>query len=181
MEEEKRKAYSEVVEVLKLIEDEEKIEKIPFEVIQLIKANSDPTYKPTINKDISLEDQNLRTETYSILGWIANKYWEVDTVSSQEETNTAESENNDITEVDLDRINIEDIELKAPKEPVTNAIVYNDIEPEALDGKNLPVLAYDKNWFEKLKSKVIELFKTIFRISTKNREKGVINETGLTK
>ena len=75
MEEEKRKAYSEVVEVLKLIENEKKIEQIPFEVIQLIKANSDPTYKPNISKEIPLEEQKLKDETYSILGWIASKYW----------------------------------------------------------------------------------------------------------
>ena len=50
MEEEKRKAYSEVVEILKLIEDENRIEKIPFEVIELIKKNSDPEYKPIIDK-----------------------------------------------------------------------------------------------------------------------------------
>ena len=39
MEEEKRKAYSEVVEILKLIEDEKALEAIPFEVIELIKKN----------------------------------------------------------------------------------------------------------------------------------------------
>ena len=75
MEEEKKKAYSEVVEILKLIDNEEKIEKIPFEVIQLIKNNSDPSYKPTIDKDKPLEEQNLKDETYSIIAWIANKYW----------------------------------------------------------------------------------------------------------
>ncbi len=75
MEEEKQKAYSEVVEILKLIEDEERIEKLPFEVVELIKRNSDPTYKPEISREIPLENQNLRKETYAILGWIASKYW----------------------------------------------------------------------------------------------------------
>ena len=75
MDEEKRKAYSEVVEILKQINNEEMMEKIPFEVIELIKSNSDPTYKPEIRKDIPLENQNLKNETYSIMAWIANKYW----------------------------------------------------------------------------------------------------------
>ena len=75
MEEEKRKAYSEVVEILKLIDDEKRIEKIPFEVIELIKRNSDPEYRPRIDKEKPLEDQNLKKETYSIIGWIASKYW----------------------------------------------------------------------------------------------------------
>ena len=75
MNEEKRKAYSEVVEVLKLIDDEQKLETIPFEVVQLIKGNADPTYKPEISKEIPLEEQNLMEETYRIIAWIASKYW----------------------------------------------------------------------------------------------------------
>ena len=109
MEEEKRKAYSEVVEILKLIDDEQRIEKIPFEVIELIKRNSDPQYKPTINKDKPIEDQDLRNETYSILGWIANKYWNEDiiikpeneitdeTVENQQETKTINETINNYT------------------------------------------------------------------------------------
>ena len=75
MNEEKRKAYSEVVEVLKLIDDEQKLETIPFELVQLIKGNADPTYKPEISKEIPLEEQNLMEETYRIIAWIASKYW----------------------------------------------------------------------------------------------------------
>ena len=75
MDEEKRKAYSEVVEVLKLIDDEQKMEKIPFEVIEMIKLNSDPTYKPKISKEIPFEEQNLSKQTYAILAWLASKYW----------------------------------------------------------------------------------------------------------
>ena len=87
MEEEKKKAYSEVVEILKLIDDEERLEKIPFEVIELIKRNSDPTYKPTISKEKPLEEQNLMDETYAILGWIANKYWEENLYETSKEEN----------------------------------------------------------------------------------------------
>ena len=65
-EEEKRRAYSEIVEILKLIEDEEKLEKIPFEIIEMIKNNSDPTYKPQISRDIPLDQQNLSKTTYGI-------------------------------------------------------------------------------------------------------------------
>ncbi len=94
MEEEKKKAYSEVVEILKLIEDEEKIEKIPYEVVELIKRNSDPTYKPEISKEIPIEDQNLRNETYAILGWLANKYWGETVYEIKEET--SEENNNEL-------------------------------------------------------------------------------------
>ena len=93
MEEEKRKAYSEVVEILKLIEDEKALEAIPFEVIELIKKNSDSEYKPTISKEIPIEDQNLRNETYSIMGWIANKYWGQNITDEMIENPQADEEN----------------------------------------------------------------------------------------
>ena len=86
MEENKKKAYSEIVEILKLIEDEEKLSKIPFEVIEMFKNNSDPEYKPTISMEIPLEEQNLMNETYSILGFIATKYWQ-DTLEEEVSVN----------------------------------------------------------------------------------------------
>ena len=68
-------AYSEVIEVLKLIENDDKLEKLPMEFVELIKNKSNPKYKPQISKEIPIEEQNLREETYSILAWIAKKYW----------------------------------------------------------------------------------------------------------
>ena len=155
MEEEKKKAYSEVVEVLKLIEDEEKMEKIPFEVIQLIKTNSDPMYKPEIKKEIPLEEQNLRDETYRILGWIANKYWDADNIIEK-------TENHEEVE-DTQKIENTDEEVS----------VYNDIEPECLEKTNLPILASEISLFERIKIKVIQLFRMIFKIKDKNIEEGV--------
>ena len=67
--------YSEVIEVLKLIESDEKLEKLPMEFVELIKNKSNPEYKPQISKEIPLEEQNLKEETYAILAWIAQKYW----------------------------------------------------------------------------------------------------------
>lgn len=154
MEEEKKQAYSEVVEILKLIDNEEKIEKIPFEVIQLIKGNSDPTYKPEIRKDVPLEDQNLKNETYSIMAWIASKYWGEDVIDEE-----------NIKEESIQENNIEE------EHKVNNASVYNDIEEEALEGRNLPVLVEHTSWYQRIKSKVILIIKKLFR--RKINEEGV--------
>ena len=160
MEEEKRKAYSEVVEILKLIDDEKRIEKIPFEVIELIKNNSDPQYKPIIDKDRPIENQDLRNETYSILGWIANKYWDEDIVieSSKEEMNkienTKQEENTKISDETTKNID-------------EKAAVYNDLEPKVIEycnaQDNLPVLKSDIKWYIKLKEKIVKLLKLLFR------------------
>jgi len=165
MEEEKRKAYSEVVEILKLIDDEQRIEKIPFEVIELIKRNSDPLYKPTIDKNQPIEDQDLRNETYSILGWIANKYWNEDIIIEPK---------NEIT----DEIKDEHQETKTVKETINNieerAAVYNDLEPKILDyctqQDNLPILKSDDKWYNKIKDKVIKLLKILFRVKNVKKQ-----------
>ena len=177
MEEEKKKAYSEVVEVLKLIENEEKIEKIPFEVIQLIKANSDPMYKPVISKDIPLEDQNLRNETYSILGWIASKYWnenigvelpkdtiEKETIEEEKIEEQNDIEDNKNTEIEEDIKDTENTEI--------NISAYNDIEPECLERSNLPILASDIPWYQRLKLQVIRILKKIFKINLDKKKEG---------
>lgn len=165
MEEEKRKAYSEVVEILKLIDDEQRIEKIPFEVIELIKRNSDPQYKPTINKDRPIEDQNLRNETYSILGWIANKYWNEDIIIEPK---------NEIT----NEIKYEQQETKTINETINNieerAAVYNDLDPKIIEycteQDKLPILRSDIKWYSRIKEKVIKLLKILFRVKDAKKQ-----------
>lgn len=167
MEEEKRKAYSEVVEILKLIDDEQKIEKIPFEVVELIKRNSDPLYKPCIDKNKPIEEQGLRNETYSILGWIAKKYWNEEIVIESKEKEISETEKTQ-QEKDIKTLNetINKIEERAA--------VYNDLEPKILEycteQENLPILRSSIKWYNKIKDKVIRLLKILFKTKdTKNQ------------
>ena len=179
MEEEKRKAYSEVVEILKLIEDEKALEAIPFEVIELIKKNADSTYRPNISKEIPIEEQNLRNETYSIMGWIANKYWGQEISSENIEESQKVEENSQVEHIEVvqenaqDSIlektnnteqieNIEKVNIKEDKE----VSVYNDIEPECLEGRNLPALV-DIKWYQRLKNQVIKIIRKLFRIKSK--------------
>lgn len=158
MEEEKRKAYSEVVEILKLIDDEHRIEKIPFEVVELIKRNSDPLYKPNIEKDKPIEEQGLRNETYSILAWLAKKYWNED----------FEVEIKDLTDIKKEEIKEN---TKTISETVNNieqrAAVYNDLEPKIIEycteQEKLPILISDIKWYNIIKQKVINLLKMLFR------------------
>ena len=167
MEEEKRKAYSEVVEILKMIDDEKRIEKIPFEVIELIKGNSDPTYRPTLSREIPLEEQHLRNETYSIMAWIASKYWGED-IGEIPEIKEIKENKEEIEKVEEPEKIKEQIE---EERPVRNAAVYNDIERDILDGTNLPALIPEMSLFERIKQKIIKIFKIIFRRN--NSEEGV--------
>ena len=44
--------------------------------------------------------------------------------------------------------------------------VYNDIEPECLEGSNLPMLV-DIKWYQRLKNQVIKIIRKLFRIKSK--------------
>ena len=160
MEENKRKAYSEIVEILKLIEDEEKLSKIPFEVIQMFKNNSDPEYKPTISMEIPLEEQNLMNETYSILGFIANKYWQ----ETIEEEMPTENETQEEKVEELAQ-NIEEFK----EENKVDKIVEEETQQENI----LPVLVEDIKWYKKIKERIIALFNKIFARKKSDVEEGV--------
>ena len=95
MEKDNKNAYSEVIEILKLLDDEEKLEAMPIEMLEVLKSKANPEYKPQILKDIPLEEQNLQPETLSILSWIAMKYWkeEPENMLGTEDTAKQETEN----------------------------------------------------------------------------------------
>lgn len=69
-----KKAYSEVSEILKYI-DNELVNKIPKEIINVIENEKDKEYNATINPNIPLEEQNLLPETISILAMLKLDYW----------------------------------------------------------------------------------------------------------
>ena len=160
--EESGKAYSEVVEILKMIEDEERIEKIPFEVIQLIKGKADAEYKPNISKYKPLEEQNLLPETYSIMAWIASKYWG-ENLDEENEEKTKDDGN--VVNKETSYTQFEET-IQSEEKPIRNAAVFNDIEPETLEGQYLPMLVSDMSLYERIKAKIIKLLKIIFRRSS---------------
>lgn len=170
MEEEKKKAYSEVVEILKLIENEEKIEKIPFEVIELIKNNSDPEYKPNIDIKIPLENQKLKDETYSILAWIAKKYW-----GEEVKINNKTADNN------LVYGEFYNTELSSSVEKndstdnlVVEAAVYNDMEPQLQNRCEelgiVPVFEIENKWYIRIKEKILKALKMLFGTNRVKKE-----------
>lgn len=129
-------AYSEVIEVLKIMDDDEKLEKLPMELVELIKKKANPEYKPQISKEIPIENQGLKDETYSIIAWIAKKYWHEQIFETKKEIQEIVRVENDI---DLDIL-------------------------EFLDTtSNLPILYSDLNWYQKIKVKIIKFIDSIFR------------------
>ena len=72
-----KKAYTEVLEVFKYVPDEE-IKKIPQEIIQALNKFSDKNYEYKINKSVPFENQILLDETKAILAVLFRDYWATD-------------------------------------------------------------------------------------------------------
>ena len=67
-------AYSEIYEILNLMEDEDK-ERVPQEIRDFFKEQRMKEYKPKIRTDIPLTEQNLIRETVVLLTILVINYW----------------------------------------------------------------------------------------------------------
>ena len=67
-------AYSEIFEILSLMEDEDK-ERVPQEVRDFFEEQRMKEYKPKIRTDIPLTEQNLKRETVVLLTILIINYW----------------------------------------------------------------------------------------------------------
>ena len=164
MEKDNRNAYSEVIEILKWLDEEEKLEALPIEMLEVLKSKANPEYKPQISKEIPLEEQNLQPETMAILSWIAMKYWNKEL---NEENGSKEITNEDNKENQENLDNIEKIEENETKEE--NIETKDEDIDQKEDENNLPVVHKDLKWYEKIKEKILEFFGKIFK---KNKKEG---------
>lgn len=69
-----KKAFSEVDMILDLIDSEMK-NKVSANFIKFIKEEKDNDYKPNINPELPLEEQNILPETIDILALLKLNYW----------------------------------------------------------------------------------------------------------
>lgn len=72
-----KRAYTEVIEIIKYFPNEE-YAKIPLEKINYYKENMDKDYNFKINPNIELEKQNISREANAILVTLFNDYFATD-------------------------------------------------------------------------------------------------------
>lgn len=70
-------AYSEVLEILKYISEED-YDKIPQNKIELFKTNSNKYYKFIYNPEKTLDEQNVSKRAKAIIGVLFRDYWATD-------------------------------------------------------------------------------------------------------
>ena len=175
MNDENKNAYSEVIEILKWVDDEKKLEALPMEMLELLKSKSNPEYKPNLNKDIPLEEQNIQPETFAILNWISQKYWsgefedkfEIDAIAKENE------EEKNIIDIE-EKIKENAVSELENKENIGNINTISDLDGTEKESSNLPVLFDNLKWYQKIKIKVIEFLNRIFR-RNKSKENQEVN------
>ena len=148
MEKEHELAYAEVDEILNLLE-EEYLEKVPQEVRNFFKEERDNDYKPIINVDIPLTEQNLKRETMVLLAILNLNYWCDSEEEKQEFMNELEKNEEEKKKIE-EKYNPENLFKKENKE-------YNSGNENK---EELKIIVYkEKNIILKILSRIINMFK----------------------
>ena len=139
-------AYSEIYEILNLMEDEDK-ERVPQEVRNFFEEQRMKEYKPKIRTDMPLTEQNLRRETLVLLTILIINYW----CDSEEEKQSFidELEKNEKIKMELQEYNPDNLFKNRRK-------TKEDVVIEQV--KNVEMIQYQENLFTKLKKWFEKIF-----------------------
>lgn len=140
-------AYSEIYEILNLMEDEDK-ERVPQEVRDFFEEQRMKEYKPNIRTDIPLTEQNLKRETVVLLTILVVNYW----CDSEEEKQSFidELEKNEKIKKELQEKYNPDNLFKNRKKTKED-VVMEQVE-------NVEMIQYKENLFTKLKKWFEKMF-----------------------
>ena len=136
MEQNLQKAYSEICEILNLME-KEYVNKVPKKIKVFFKNERNNEYKCKIDINIPLENQNLQKETLTILAILYLNYW----CENEEERQELIKYFNDIDKQNQEKYNVNNIFKKR----------HNNIE-----GKTL--IEYKESYLIKIINKIKRLF-----------------------
>lgn len=138
-----RKAYSEIYEILNLIE-KEYTDKIPNKLKEFFKTERDNDFVPNINIDKPLENQNLQNDTLTILAILYLNYW----YESEEEKQELINLFNEVDKQNSEKYKVDNIFKK-------KQATINNIE-EDVDNS---LVIIKENFFRKIINKIKKLFK----------------------
>lgn len=140
-------AYSEVYEILNLLDKEYK-EKVPDKVRTFFEEERLKDYKPEINVDIPLIDQNLKRETITLLAILNLNYW-CDTPEEKQEIIDELANNEKERQELLEKYNPDNL-FKNKQNKDKNTINTQEVS----------LVEYKKpNLIQKILSKIVRLFK----------------------
>ncbi|MFR2787881.1 MAG: hypothetical protein ACLTBX_03745 [Clostridia bacterium] len=140
-------AYSEVYEVLNLMENEYR-KRVPQKVIDFFDDERMKEYKPEIRVDIPLEEQNLRRETVILLVILTINYW----------CDTEEEKQSFISELERNEQLKKELAEKYNPDNLFKNRKQNHIEN--LEQENTEIVEYKKqNFMQKIFQKIKKFLK----------------------
>lgn len=143
MKEERKIAYAEVDAILELL-DSEYTEKVPVKIREFIKENKDTEYRPNIDPNESLADQDLRKETVSFLTLLQLNYW----CESEEEKQ----------EILRELVNTDKIREEELREKYNPDNIFKDRNNH--QEQTVAIVEYkEPNFIRKILNKIFNLFK----------------------
>ena len=143
MENNLKKAYSEIYEILNLME-EEYVNKVPQKLRDLFKMEKEDNFSVNINTDKPLENQNLQKDTLTILAILYINYWS----ESDEEKQELIKLFRDVDKKNEEFYSTENLFKKQEKKANLNE-----------NTTNLQLIVQKNNFFIKIINKIKNLFK----------------------
>ncbi len=141
--------YSEVYAVLSLMESQY-IDKIPNQLMELVRSEKNEKYAPNIKIDIPLDEQGLQRKTLAFLAMLNLNYW-CENEKEKQELLEMYSENDRIAETELQEIyNPENIFHKKKQEKINS--------DEKQENKQM-IESEEKSILKKILKKIMNFFK----------------------
>lgn len=141
--------YSEVYAVLCLM-DSQYIDKIPNQLMELVRSEKNEKYAPNIKIDIPLDEQGLQRKTLAFLAMLNLNYW-CENEKEKQELLEMYSENDRIAETELQEIyNPENIFHKKKQEKINS--------DEKQENTQM-IESEEKSIFKKILKKIMNFFK----------------------
>ena len=148
MNENTKKVYSEVYQVLNVLGDEY-IRRLPKSLYNMLEEKRDTTYNPKYTDEITLDLQNINNESLNILALLQFNYW-CDSYEEKLELQNILEENEKIHEENLrKKYNSENL-FKNKKNVYTKEAIEN----------NMAIVEYKENIFRKFINKIKNIFGT---------------------
>lgn len=151
MEDNYKKAYKEVVEILKFV-SKENVDKIPKEMLDMFEEEQDKEYNFKVDTTKSFEEQELLEETKAIFSNIFRDYW----ANDYQRKVIIEKEN-------MDRIKLEEEKYDSKDLFKNNQKNFNKQNNNGKVDVNLTVVKKE-NLFKKLIDKIFKSLKKKFLI-----------------
>lgn len=148
MNENTKKVYSEVYQVLNVLGDEY-IRRLPKSLYNMLEEKRDTTYNPKYTDEITLDMQNINKESLNILALLQFNYW-CDSYEEKLELQNILEENEKIHEENLrKKYNSKNL-FKNKKNVYTKEAIEN----------NMAIVEYKENIFRKFINKIKNIFGT---------------------